>query len=197
MISIHQVHAWLHYKLLCLRDYLISQDSGFKNRNTRCMPGYKLLCMGVLVQKWRCHASATRKRAKRSFRFPPAKSKHHMSCRTPIYTLLFNKVKYMSACIIVLWSKSACIIVLLCATQPSSKMGGVTRLLLYQRNTILRTSLYFTSLPWHAFCPRARWEALSCGREPFCSHAIVPLLSMWKTDVALITPEVAFEIRGS
>ena len=88
MISIHQVYAWfyitLHYKLLCLRDYLISQDSGFKNRNTRCMPGYKLLCMGAIVQKRRCHASATRKRAKRSFRFPPAK--HHMSCWTPMYT---------------------------------------------------------------------------------------------------------------
>ena len=30
MISIHQVHAWLHYKLLCLRDYLILRDSGFE-----------------------------------------------------------------------------------------------------------------------------------------------------------------------
>ena len=55
-------------------------------RNTRCMPGYKLLCMGAIVQKRRCHASATRKRAKRSFRFPPSKSKHHMSCWTPMYT---------------------------------------------------------------------------------------------------------------
>ena len=50
------------------------------------MPGYKLLCMGAIVQKRRCHASATRKRAKRSFRFPPSKSKHHMSCWTPMYT---------------------------------------------------------------------------------------------------------------
>ena len=62
---------------------------------------------------------------------------------------------------------------------------------------ILRTSLYYTNQPWHTFCPRARWEALSCGREPLCSHAIMPLLSMWKTDVALITPEVAFEMWGS
>ena len=43
---------------------------------------------------------------------------------------------------------------------------------------ILRTSLYYTNQPWHTFCPRARWEALSCGREPLCSHAIMPLLSM-------------------
>ena len=91
------------------------------------MPGYKLLCMGAIVQKRRCHASTTRKRAKRSFRFPPSKSKHHMSCGTPMYTLLFyhRNVKQIS-----LHHR---------ATQPSSKMIGVTIL---STNTIYCVLVY-------------------------------------------------------
>ena len=117
----------------------------------------------------------------------PTSQASHVMLDAHVHTLLFYKVKYIPPCIILL----------LCATQPSSKMGGVTILLKYALLYYTTIPLpYYSSIPWHTFCLWARWEALSCGREPLCSHAIMLLLSMWKTDVALITPEVAFEMWG-
>ena len=59
MISIHQVHAWLHYKLLCLQVYLILRDSGFETPGaclvTSCCVWEPLSKNGVVMRPRRAN----------------------------------------------------------------------------------------------------------------------------------------------
>ena len=162
MISIHQVHAWLHYKLLCLRDYLILRDSDFETPGaclvTSCCVWEPLSKKGVVMRPRRANGQNA------------AFGSHQPSITCHVGRPCTHTIVLQSQIYTTLYHRTA-----LC----NSALQQVTILLKYALLYYTTIPLpYYSSILWHTFCLWARWEALSCGRDPFCSHAIMPHLSM-------------------